>query len=286
MARLAPPHQDAANFLTAVRPKAGRMTVRAQTIAGAPLWHSFCFSSACAFEKSNNSIESPSIVTRKDDNRLMRPDFCRNSRAAVPVFAVAAVLLTVALFSTPAAAAPIPMGEAYSIYFQTETCDSCWPGESSLPDVTIAGFLTVVPVTGASFWDPMYGDGAWPSGLMVTDISGNLSLDCMALAGCFGDGAYSLSFLPAPNGDGSYLLSDIPRYLVFSAAGSGLNTRIINDNAYNLMQWSSPTTGFGTQTPISWSAVSVPEPSSLSLLAVGLIGVTLFKRRRRSRLPK
>jgi hypothetical protein len=196
-------------------------------------------------------------------------------------FRISGVLIVLALFAMRAEAAPITTGDAYNIAFSAETCTQCWGGQV-LPSVTIEGLLTVVPVTGATFWDAFFGDYAWHSGLMVTAISGTLDIDCLGIAGCFGDGFYSLSFLQALLGDGSYLLSDdIPRYVVFSAEGSGLDTRIINDNANSLFQWSSPATGFGTQVPINWSAVQVPEPSSLTLLALGLIGVMRLKSRRR-----
>ena len=206
---------------------------------------------------------------------------------------ISAVLIVLALFSAPAAAMPVETGEAFTLSFSAETCSGCWPWESTLPDVTIEGLLTVVPVTGGSFWDPWFADYAWHSALMVTGISGTLSIDCMGVAGCVGDGFYSLSYVQAnpggdgwssPLGDGSYLLfNDLFRYVVFSAEGSGLNTRIINDNAYNLFQWASPATGYGTQVPIQLSAVQVPEPSSLSLLAVGFVGVTILKSRQRKR---
>ena len=200
------------------------------------------------------------------------------------VFTIGAVLLTFVLLSapSPAQAAPVPLGEAFSMYFHGETCDTCWPPQP-LPDVTIDGFLTVVPVTGASFWDPMYGAGAWSGGLMVTGITGNMSLDCGGIAGCSSGSSYALSYLQAPLGDGSYLLGGLPRYLVFSAVGSSLNTRIINDNANNLIQWNSPPAGFGSQAPITWSAVRVPEPSTLSLMAAGLAGIAALASRRRKR---
>jgi hypothetical protein len=198
-------------------------------------------------------------------------------------FRVGGVLILLALFSMAAEASPIQTGDAFNMAFSGETCTLCW-GNQVLPSVTIEGLLTVVPVTGATFWDPWYTDYVWHSGLMVTGISGTLDIDCLAIAGCFGDGSYSMSFLQAPLGDGSYLLSgSIPRFVVFSADGSGLDTRLINDNAYNLLQWSSPATGFGNQVPINWSAVQVPEPSSLSVLAVGLLGVTFLKSRHRKR---
>jgi len=197
-----------------------------------------------------------------------------------------AVLAILALFSLPAEATPIQTGAAFSLSIKGETCAGCWPWQSTLPDVNIEALLSVVPVMG-TFWDPSYGAYLQQNALMVTGISGTASIDCLGVAGCVGDGTYSLSFLQAPLGDGSYLWgANTPRYAVFSANGSGYSTRIINDNAYNLFQWSSPTTGFGSQVPINWSAVRVPEPSSLSLLSVGVIGVTLFKRRRRSRMSK
>jgi len=102
---------------------------------------------------------------------------------------------------------------------------------------------------------------------LVTGITGNLTIDCHGLGGCVGDGTYAMSFLQAPLGDGSYLLfGSIPRYLVFSAIGSGLDTRFINDNAFNLFQWN-------TQVPVTFSTTFVPELSSLALLGIALSAV-------------
>jgi hypothetical protein len=203
---------------------------------------------------------------------------------------VCSVVAILAFLSLQAEATPIQTGEAYNIAFRAETCDFCWPPESSLPNITIQGLMTVVPVTSASFWDPLFGEGAWQSALLITGIDGTLSIDCQGVAGCSGDGLYDVAFAAAtpgsdgwstPRGDGSYLLFDVPRYSVFSAVGSGLNTRLINDNAGNLFQWASPRTGFGTQAPVTWTATKVPEPSSLAVFSVGVAAVLFLKSRRR-----
>jgi hypothetical protein len=118
---------------------------------------------------------------------------------------------------------------------------------------------------------------------MVTALSGTLNINCPGVAGCTGDGTFALAFLQpnsggdgwsAPRGDGSWLLwGSVPRYLVVSAESSGLNTRFINNNAFNLFQWSSPTTGYGGQVPVTFTTTRVPEPSSLVLLGTGFSAV-------------
>jgi hypothetical protein len=159
------------------------------------------------------------------------------------------------------------------------TCFACW-NDPTLASVNVSAQLTVDTVAG-TFWDPAYTDYFTLQALMLMGISGTVSID--------GGTSYSLSFVQpnaggdgwsAPLGSGSWLLDPyIPRYLVFSADGSGYSTRIINDNAYNLFQWSSSVTGFGNQVPIQWTVTQVPElSSSWALMAVGVLAVVLLKR--------
>ena len=175
----------------------------------------------------------------------------------------------------------ITTGEAFDLAFHAETCSMCWSGV--LPQVSMDGLLTVAPAIG-SFWDPWYQTYLSGGVLVVTGITGSLTIQ--------GNGTYSLSFLDpdfsgdgwsAPRGDGSYLLPFGPRYLVFAANGSDLNTRIINDNAYNLFQWSNPDTGYGSQVPVQWSAVQVPEPQPSTLLAFAFIALVLVHRASQTR---
>jgi hypothetical protein len=204
---------------------------------------------------------------------------------------VGVAFLALLLLSTSAEATPVLTGDAYTITFSAETCTTCW-GPQVLPDIALEGQLTVAPATGA-FWDPSL-QIYWGSALMILGISGTIDIDCLGVAGCIGDGSYSLSFLnaifagdgwSAPAGDGSYLLFDTPRYVVFNSVGSGLNTRMINNNAYNLFQWASPVTRFGGQVPIVWGTTRVPEPSSLLLLILGLTPAFALNRRRRATEP-
>ena len=197
------------------------------------------------------------------------------------------------LICVSAHAAPITIGEGYNMSFSGGTCQGCW-GNQLVPNVTFSGLLTVAPVTGAQLWDPIYG-AYYSSGLMVTALSGTLDINCRGAAGCTGDGTYALSFLQAnpggdgwsaPRGDGSWLLlGSIPRYLVVSADGSGLNTRFINDNAFNLFQWSSPETGYGSQAPVTFTTTRVPEPSSFALLGIGFSAVLGVAGRRTRKRP-
>jgi hypothetical protein len=191
------------------------------------------------------------------------------------------------LFATiPAHASPIPVGEAYSVSFDATTCVACWGG-GPLPTVTINGTLSVVPVTGGQFYYPFYG-AYFSSADMVVGMTGTATIDCNDLAGCTGDGTYAMSLAqPGPGtntngwstplGDGSWLVGLDPEYLVLSAAGSGLDTRFINDNSSNLLQWESSTTHEGTQVPVHWNAVRVPESSSIVLLAIGAVAIVLVK---------
>ena len=169
------------------------------------------------------------------------------------------------LICVSAHATPIQTSEAFNIAFSGHTCTNCW-GNQTLPSVAFNGLLTVAPATGR-FWDPWFTDYVMESVSMVTGITGTVTIDCHGLGGCSGDGTYALSFLQAPLGDGSYLLfGNLPRYLVFSANGLGLNTRFINDNAFNLFQWDA-------QVPVNFSTTFVPEPSSLALLGIALFAV-------------
>jgi hypothetical protein len=205
-------------------------------------------------------------------------------------FGALMAILAFLLLSTSAEATPVLTGDAYTITFSAQTCTTCW-GPQVLPDIALEGLLTVAPATG-DFWDPAL-QIHWGSALMILGISGTLDIDCLGVAGCTGDGSYSLSFLnaifggdgwSAPAGDGSYLLFDTPRYVVFNSVGSGLHTRMINNNAYNLFQWDSPITRFGGQVPIEWHT-RVPEPSSLLLLILGLPPAFALSRRRRATEP-
>jgi PEP-CTERM motif len=193
------------------------------------------------------------------------------------------VLLLLVVFSRPVHADTIDP----TVYRLTATtCVGCF-GSQPLPSVHIDAFLSVVQTTG-TFWDPFFTAYINQTVLMLTGITGSVSINCMGIAGCAGDGTYALSFVPAifagdgwsaPRGDGSYLFLDgLPRYLVFSSVGSGLNTRVINDNAFNLFQWENPVTHFGSQVPLMGGVVQVPEPSSLMLAAAGLLGLLFLRR--------
>ncbi len=193
------------------------------------------------------------------------------SQTSVRWIAGLCVALALLISARSARAAPIVVDVSGA------TCYACW-GDPTLPSIDFTAQLTLDSVAG-TFWDPVYTTYVSHQELMLTGITGTVSIG--------GAGSYSFGFLPpnpagdgwsAPLGTGSWLFDiNMPRYLVFSALGSGFDTRIINDNAYDLFQWSSPATGFGTQVPISWTAVLVPEPSSVSLLAVGLVAVALLK---------
>jgi hypothetical protein len=135
-------------------------------------------------------------------------------------------------------------------------------------------------VIGAQLWDPWY-QTYLSSGLIVTGLTGTLSIDCLGVGWCSGQGTYLLSFLQPPLGDGSWLLyTNTPRYLVVSAEGLSPYARFINDNSVNLFQWSS------SQVPVTFSTTRVPESLSLVLLSIGLSAVFVvagrFGRKRNS----
>jgi hypothetical protein len=190
----------------------------------------------------------------------------------VRAWAVGVCIAAALLVSVPSAdASPI------LVDFSASTCFGCW-SSPTLPSVNVSGQLTLESIVG-TYWDPVYQSYETGERLKVLGITGSLTID--------GSAPYSLSFVganpaangwSAPLGDGSWLFNDsFPRYLVFSTAGFGFDTRIINDNAYNLFQWSSPTTGFGSQVPVRWTATPVPEESSLALLGLGVAALIFFK---------
>jgi hypothetical protein len=200
---------------------------------------------------------------------------------------VACILVGLAVLPESAEATTIS-GSAYTIGFSAATCTACWGAAQSLPSVSIEGMLTIVPAN-ATFWDPVFATYLNENAWMVTDVSGSLDIGCIAANGCAKAASFPLSFVPAgkaadgwaaPLGAGSYLLTgNLPRYVVFSASGSGLNTRIINDNAFNLFQWGSPLTRFGSQVPITWQAFSVPDrASSLGMFLLSLGSLIALKR--------
>ena len=188
----------------------------------------------------------------------------------VRAWAVGVCMAAALLVSVPSAdASPI------LVDFSASTCFGCW-SSPTLPSVNISGQLTLESMVG-TYWDPFYQSYETGERLQVLGITGSLTID--------GSAPYSLSFVganpagngwSAPLGDGSWLFNDsFPRYLVFSTAGFGFDTRIINDNAFNLFQWDSPTGG--NQVPVSWSAARVPEASSLALLAFGVAALAVLK---------
>jgi hypothetical protein len=180
-------------------------------------------------------------------------------------------------------ATPIQTGDAFDVAFHATTCQNCWGPNENLPIVDVQGILTVAPTLG-TFWDPWYQTHFLQDVLMVTAVTGTLTIDCSGVAVCAGEGAYSLSFLAAnpsgdgwsaPRGDGSYLwpfsAGGIPRYVVFSADGAPFDTRFIHDNAYNLFQWNG-------QVPVHFSAQRVPDrSSSLVLLTIAIAALSAVK---------
>ncbi len=191
-----------------------------------------------------------------------------------PRFALAA-LIALVLSAVPASAAPIPVGEAYGLNFHAETCFFCMPQNlGALPNITMDGVLTVIDVTNAVFYDPVYGFGPgglyYTTGTLITDVSGTMTVDCAAAnsARCSFGGSYTLSFAQAPRGDGSYLLGGTPIVVHFAANGAG--STLVNDRFRDYLY--APGVN---QVPMSWTqtrvaapSVSVPDPSSSIALSV------------------
>lgn len=173
----------------------------------------------------------------------------------------------------PACATPIVLDVTVT------TCFTCWSypdPDPTFPDINMTAQLTVEQTAG-SFWDPWYQTYS-SSGLMVQDVSGTFTYN--------GD-SYPLASVPVTQGDGSWLMpgGSVPRYFVFSAEGFGYGTRLINDNAYNLFQWTD-SSGYGGQVPVQWSAVpaieaaAVPDASSpFMLLSIGFVAVIFLTHR-------
>jgi len=130
--------------------------------------------------------------------------------------------------------------------------------------VSLDAFLTVAPVTGTFFNSGL--DLLFPnlSVYEVTGISGTLN-------------GNPITSFPAPQGQGSWLNSQFALGSVWFSAG-GSECFIENDVANNLIEiMDANGDGFGTSTPIEYSAVvvSTPEPGALLLLAcgIGLLGI-------------
>jgi hypothetical protein len=139
------------------------------------------------------------------------------------------------------------------------TCSECWPGVTQ-PAVSVNAVMTVLPATG-TFYDPWHQNYFTGTELEVVAINGMLN------------SSDPISMIRAPHGDGSWLNSDYSLgYVNFSAGG--FNSVLFNDSAFNLLDTATGG-GYGTNTPVIWNAVQAPEPPSVLLLALGLLGLPL-----------
>jgi len=167
------------------------------------------------------------------------------------------VVVGLLVFATPTYADSI-------IVVSATTCTTCFP---STVNIDLHAQFTVQLVTGQFFNS---GAGHFFTGTVaeVVGITGTLNGQPMTL-------------IPPRYGDGSWLFPDSYGLgtVYFMAGGSPLSW-LQNDNAFNLVEITDPNgSGFGTNTPINWSAVPLPEPPSFVLLAVGLVGVAFWKLR-------
>jgi hypothetical protein len=184
-----------------------------------------------------------------------------------PVF-IGVILSFLFSLPAPAAAVPVTVGEAYKLAFHAETCHDCplW-SSSTLPNVTMDGVLTVIDTTDGLFWDVVYADFAYKNVTMITGVTGTVTVDCMGILSCSGNGTYAMAFVPPANGDGSYLFAGTPMYFQF-AAGS---TSGIIRNDHFLNYYSGPGSN---QLPVTFSVTRVPDAaSSVLLIAMGMAGL-------------
>jgi PEP-CTERM motif-containing protein len=82
---------------------------------------------------------------------------------------------------------------------------------------------------------------------------------------------------PPHGGDGSWLYPGSYALGTVYFMADGSVSWLENDVAYNRLEISQPSNGYGSDNLINWSAVQVPEPESFVLLAVGLIGLVFLK---------
>jgi len=192
------------------------------------------------------------------------------------------------LCSRPAAAAPIVL------QVHAETCFTCPFLPPSPPHFSLDGYFTVVPGTGI-FWDPVFADwsaaGVWEviaADVVVSDGVGGLHQMSLAPQSTQPDLSRCPPIAASLGGcnPGWWLEPGYRPAFVGLETAAGGPLRLIDDHGFLLAQDRGAGVIGGSQIPISFTAVPVPDSGSTLLLFGIALGGLAAVRARMPRVPR